>query len=407
MTWRDQLRRVTMPDGRRVVGASFRGVPFYVEEVRRTGGRRGQVHEYPLRDDPFVEDLGRRARTFPVVGYVLGDDYLDVKDALIEALEDVAGPGELVHPYYGRKKCICLGEFDVTESERDGGIARFSIPFQEAPAQAITPTEAPDLPGAVSLSADRARALLESDFAATFSVAGLPGSYLASASDVVKNMAGGLEATLGPIVESAQEAAKLKQRIDILTAQASSLVREPGAILGAFADAMGALVDTALGAPSAVLMAFATAYLTDTGTEVPETTVNRQRERANQRALDAALKGILAIEACRLAPQVDFETTTYALETRDMLLDMLDELSAGAGDAVYPALVQLRADVARAVPGDAALARVVTIERRVAVPSILLSYQLYGTTEREDDILARNPTSHPAFLSGELEVLSE
>lgn len=77
MSWRDQLR-----DG------SFRGVPFKIQASRALVGRRGQVHEYPLRDKPYAEDLGRRARAFNVECFVLGADYMAQRDALIAALEE-------------------------------------------------------------------------------------------------------------------------------------------------------------------------------------------------------------------------------------------------------------------------------------------------------------------------------
>jgi prophage DNA circulation protein len=63
--------------------------------------------------------------------------------------------------------------------------------------------------------------------------------------------------------------------------------------------------------------------------------------------------------------------------------------------------------VRRAVPGDAVLARLVTVERPVAVPSLLLSYQLYGSVEREAELVDRNRTSHPGFMSGTLQALSD
>ncbi|MFX9939048.1 DNA circularization N-terminal domain-containing protein, partial [Acinetobacter baumannii] len=65
MTWRDQLRP-----------ASFRGVPFHVTQATGTFGRRSVTHEYPFRDLPYVEDLGRRARTLRIEALLLGEDYM-------------------------------------------------------------------------------------------------------------------------------------------------------------------------------------------------------------------------------------------------------------------------------------------------------------------------------------------
>lgn len=77
--------------------ASYRGVPFIVESNAGEVGRRGQVHEYWGRDEPYAEDGGRRARRIEFKAYVLGDDCALQRDALLAALEE-KGPGMLVHP---------------------------------------------------------------------------------------------------------------------------------------------------------------------------------------------------------------------------------------------------------------------------------------------------------------------
>lgn len=409
MSWRDNLRRVVMPDGtgrnRVLVGASFRGVAFFVENAELSSGRRTVTHEFPLRDDPYVEDLGRMSRAFRVDGYVLGDGYLAQRDALLAALE-AAGPGELVHPYYGTKRAICT-RVNLREATVDGGMAFFALEFAEAPVQPVTPTQAPDLAGEVSLSADEALAAVAAEFEDDFDVTGLPSFALASSSLALAEMSAGLGDALGPIVHSTQEMARMTQQVALITAQASSLVRTPGEIVGAFRATLATLVDTIAGAPGSVLQAFAAAYLTDTGPAAPETTATRQRERANQLAIDRVLRRVLAIEAARLAAIAEFDTVEAATDTRGQILEMLDEQAEAAGDAAYPALVQLRADVVRAVPGDAALARIVTIERREAACSLLLTYQLYGSVEQEADLVARNGIQHPGFISGTLQVLSD
>lgn len=81
--------------------ASFRGVGFWVNTSGGVGGRRLAVHEYPLRDDAYTEDLGRRAQRFRLRAFVVGDDYMDQRDALLSACQDLPTPAVLVHPYLG------------------------------------------------------------------------------------------------------------------------------------------------------------------------------------------------------------------------------------------------------------------------------------------------------------------
>ena len=63
-------------------------------------------------------------------------------------------------------------------------------------------------------------------------------------------------------------------------------------------------------------------------------------------------------------------------------------------------------EVLRSVPGNNAFASVITVTRRVAIPSLLLTYQLYGDVDQEADVIARNNVRHPGFIAGDLKVLS-
>lgn len=117
-TWRDELRP-----------ASFRGVPFHVDSDSMPVGRRTQVHEYPQRDKPLVEDLGRVTREIKLAAFVIGEDFLIKRDALLNAL-DKPGAGELIHPWYGRLMVTATG-CSVGHERREGGMARFDLVFVE------------------------------------------------------------------------------------------------------------------------------------------------------------------------------------------------------------------------------------------------------------------------------------
>src|SRR5580765_6013376 len=103
--WRDTLRI-----------ASFRGAFFHVESSGRQSGRRTVVHQYPKRNLPYAEDMGREAVHWQFTGYIILNDkrlqaaanhgratvapYADLiaqRNALVNALEQ-DGPGELIHP---------------------------------------------------------------------------------------------------------------------------------------------------------------------------------------------------------------------------------------------------------------------------------------------------------------------
>lgn len=405
MTWREDLRRVSF-GGRRLVGASFRGVAFFVESAESSGGRRAVVHEFPLRDDPFVEDLGRRARTFRVDGYVIGDDYMLQRNALLVALEDNAGPGELVHPHLGTLRAICTN-VSYRETRAEGGMATFAIEFAETPTQAPVPVEVVDSVEQVAKDSDAAIVATKAEFAEKYNVDKMPSFALTSATTALTKAADGLKAALAPIVTATQELAQLNGNVSLLTATAASLVRTPASILDQFRAAITGLVDTAKAAPGAVMDGLFEAYITNLGPAIVATTATRTRELANQNALFGALRRVIAVEAARLAPLVKYKSIDEAMAARDQVAKLLEEQAGGAGDTAYPALVNLRSEALRAVPGGSQFARIVAVTRNVPIPSLLLAYQLYGSVTLELDVIARNSVRHPGFVAGELKVLSD
>lgn len=120
MSWIDNLQ-----------DASLRGVPFKVEEDEATFGRRVQVHEYPNRDKPWAEDLGRATRRFSVQAYLIGDDFFEQRNRLIEAIEK-PGACTLVHPFYGEMTITVDDAVRISHSLSEGRMCRVSFSFIEA-----------------------------------------------------------------------------------------------------------------------------------------------------------------------------------------------------------------------------------------------------------------------------------
>ncbi len=83
-----------------------------------------------MRDVPYVEDLGRRARRWTIAGYLIGPTYIADRAALIAACE-TNGPGTLVHPTLGTVQANCES-YSTSESRERGGLATFEMVFVES-----------------------------------------------------------------------------------------------------------------------------------------------------------------------------------------------------------------------------------------------------------------------------------
>lgn len=386
MSWRELVQTV----------ASFRGVSFYVDTAERSGGRRGVTHEYPFRDVPFREDLGRQAVGFTVEGHVSGDNYLASRDALITALE-AFGPGELVHPYYGTRQVAVTG-FKVRESAGEGGLARFSIELEETPSKPLQPTATVDTATQFQARAITARAAVSTEFLSTYA----PGVHTASLAGQVVAAAGAVSAALAAAGQSAQDAAASAARSVSLAANAATLV-----LVGA--DVLGGLVELLAAANAGGAAGLVPVYNTPLGTRPEPVTSNREMEGLNFDALQQLLQRLVVVRAAELALTDVFTTLEEATSLRGTLAGLLDEQLELAGDDAYPALAELRAALVQAVPSqDANLPHLLPVTPPETVPSLVLTWGLYGSVELESDVLARNRVVNPLFLVGgtPLQVLS-
>lgn len=114
----------------KLVPASFAGVEYHVEQQARSGGRRVVLHEYPKRDTPYAEDMGRHAWRYQITGYLVGPRYNDTKRQLMRVLDNNEG-GTLMDPYLGEPlKCVCE-KYSVTETRQRGGYCTFEMTFVE------------------------------------------------------------------------------------------------------------------------------------------------------------------------------------------------------------------------------------------------------------------------------------
>jgi prophage DNA circulation protein len=112
--------------------AWFRGAVFHVETDVRAGGRRVALHQYPKRNIPYAEDMGRTANAFQVQGYLIGPTYLDDKDILVACLEQ-DGPGmlRLPMPYRMSDINVMVQSYSITESRERGGFCTVEMTFVE------------------------------------------------------------------------------------------------------------------------------------------------------------------------------------------------------------------------------------------------------------------------------------
>lgn len=409
---------------------SFRGVPFFTESSDGGPlGRRIALHEFPLRDKPYAEDLGAKARQWPLEIYVVGPEYMAARDKLAEAL-NAPGAGTLVHPYLGTKQVVVIEAQGPRESTSEGGMARFSVTFAEA-GENSHPATSIDTAAMVGQRADQAITVVEEGFAEHFSVSGVVG-FVSEAAEGVASMALDTISSLAgmmPTVPSGVSAFVA----DALKAGSSvaSLIRSPSLFAGRIASLISSLAGLPL-QPKAALAAYkmlwpwgsdatsssAGSYPMAGATPlpvVPRTTPSRIIQANNQDAVVALVRQLAVVESARTAASLsygaegDIVSAQEATELREAITEQIDDILLTADDATFVAFTDLRAAVVQDFTTRGVdLANLTEYTPAATTSSLALAHRLYGDATRADELVGRNNIRHPGFIPGgqSIEVLT-
>lgn len=409
--------------------ASFRGVPFEVEASGITVGRRTVVHEYPQRDRPYVEDMGRATRNITLQCFVVGGDYLEQAQALMHELEE-PGPGTLVHPWLGEMEVTITS---VSELQFDQGLGVASV--------TITATEAGDLEFPAVAADEDTEALEAADaveksavdkFCEDFDLStindwvdsALEGSLL----DALNFVSAG---DLGKLFDYAEGVANLADKAMALLSTDPKILatRLAGALgLSRWATTVSAWRGVAKSLKNLCkhdkLKARTKAYAERKGE--PMSDVTRQVMKS-QAAIETLVRQLLIAQMVGVSTLVatskdvsspdgeeDMRTTTRSydeiVELRDELCQVLDdELLMEENDEMYQVLDEARMAIFDVLTHKAdALQHVVIVKPDDVFPAVVLAYDYHDDADRDLEIARRNGVEHEGFCpASELRVLSE
>lgn len=384
--------------------ASFRGVPFQVDASELEAGRRVEVHEYPQRDKPWAEDLGRAARSISFDGFVVGADYVAQANRLVAALEE-AGAGALVHPWLGDMR-VSLRDPARVSFTPQLGFARISMTFVEAGELAF-PVAGTSTPSASRLAASNLEAAAVADFASSFTVDGYQdfvatdsAARLNGAVDVVSGgKVPGMEA-FGYATQGASMARDLVALISNPLALANTVVAYLG--VASYVGNMDPYVSAGRGwlslAQSLVRLAQQAGLIPPS---VPTVyTPSRQQTYINTRATNALFRQVLLAQAVGSSSVASTAVYDDSKLLRDRLTAALDAESLTASDGAYAALQAARSAVWQDLTERSRVgARLTNRTPSETVPALVLAYDLYEDAARDAEICTRNAAvRHPGFV---------
>jgi prophage DNA circulation protein len=447
--WRDNLRQ-----------GEFRGAKFmWKDEFAQGNGRRGPDHEYPLRDTPFAEDLGRKSQSFTLNVVTIGATEDADRKALIAACNK-PGAGKLVHPLWGEQMVMCRG-CNPRVSTRELGVTFFVLTFSDAGSQANAATVSGNTAAQVTAKAAAAQSAHQGAFAGSFAPAASGGPIALAAQADGTSILGAIGTVGRTIASDARAAFAVARQIASAAGALSTLVAAPLQLAGTLCGIVrsvailtgpppGAIRGALLGTldpsdPSSAIPRAIIAQLDDPVTGIsnsdpdeaaiagimrglttlstidpsyvltpnapppatlwqppPQATASLQAQFDDRAALLALIRRCALACACQVASARSFPSYQDAIATRDDLASRLDlEIFAATDEATFTALRELRNATLRDITARAgALPQLVTLTPAATLPALVLAYKLYDDPAREAEIIARNDIVDPAFVPG-------
>lgn len=430
--------------------ASFRGVPFAVSATGEGFGRRIAPHLYPGRDVPWMEDMGRAARTYRMSGFIVADDvvYLGgpiaAQRLLLTAAAEKKGSGLLTHPTFGIVEVSCRG-LSFGEDLAAGSMSEISFDFIESGKQSFPSllSIGSSLISAaalcdVAIAADFARLAI----AAVDTVGGSSNAAdtgLACASQVVTagqdatalyNLAAQIPGNNGRYAGGANTgfaaatvspysadmtiddlvAAASAQRSAIATAAAkvstASENLSDAASAGTLTDAMTAIVATLLAAcadPADAVRLLSVLITSPPAIPAATTVIGSLIVMAFQQAAVVAL-----VKACAQYQPSSYDDAVALLARVSALIDTVSTAAADAGDdQTFDALNSLAVQLVQDLSSRGAeLAPIKTFVFAQPLPDVVLAQRLYRDPSRADELVRQTNPIHPLFMPTSFQALA-
>lgn len=401
---------------KRLLPASFRGVPFFIESHEFSGGRKVVGHEPTDRDSTFSEDTGIKQKTYALDCHVIGDNYFFIRDALIKAMDN-RDPGVLIHPYLGAKD-VRPASFSVSETISEGRIAKLSLQFVDAGEKSF-PTAKIDAVTSLLTSVASTVAIVQNAFQTAFKIASLPAFAISSTRLAIEGFFTDLRNGIDNVRTNPEKKAEIIKKIDEAEAEVESLILNNASLASTVdsivSDLAGVVeeptdndtIDISNGRNEKLVIFDTVINFTTNYINIIDNTPTRVSEKANNKALDELIVGIGIARIAEAASLVTYQTKDKALEIRESISSKIVEQLNIVSDDTFQALKDLNAKVTEAIPNpNENLSTISTIKIPTEQNSILLAYDLFESKDFEKDIINRNGVRNPGFISGDIEVLN-
>lgn len=382
---------------------SYKGAEFRIKSSSVEGGRKDLKHEFPNSDRQNIEDLGLRAKSYSISGFISEPNYTQKKNSLIAALEE-GGTGLLVHPFFGNIDNIAARTYSLVEDISQVGEATFSMAFE------VSDTDGLPIVDASSTSiVNASNATLQSSLSKS-----ITDDYNVFFPDAFTNAKAMLDRTKTYF----DEKTKVLQKVTGTINAYSGLVNDySSAILSLtnkpqdLADSVSNLFSTANGlyasAESTVEVFRGFFDFDDDATPEPNlVTASIIERKLNSKTIKSYMQSASLGYAYQNAASIAFKNTDDVSATADILEAQFQKVSQDLSGDQLEALSDLRSSVQSLFDEIKLSTNQVLTVRTAAMPARVLAFGYYGGDSLGVDIIELNDDGNVSFYEGDIKVLS-
>lgn len=389
----------------------YRGITYHVPDTSSVAGRRAAEYLFPGVDPAAYDDFGLFPGEVTIDGLIVGDDYIAQGKALQAAFE-TPGPATLVHPWLGPMTVILLEPGQISFSDRELRVVRFSVTFKRLSAgggsSAISSLTGltTAIAGLVSAASSLAAAVGSRVISATRQKSAARSHRVVSTAITALSSPRGAGRTVARLRDALPSVSANPAAFDAMMVSVSERLSAV-TLAPSVAPAAGAVIETQ--PPSSVLVSIGQALA---ATLLPE--IIAAPSDADAALLISATARVIAATSAQ-AVHIDYDSRVAAVTYRsaavgqlDSLIEAVDVLSDGILSAEGTAVRRVLRDLQSAITVDVneTLGRLPSVrifEPGRPIDAFQLAAHIAGDTPSNIetvylDIISRNRPRHPAFI---------
>jgi prophage DNA circulation protein len=394
--------------------ASFRGIPFAVRNSNITRGGKSVTHEYPNDDRRYVEPLGILKPTINLTAVISGDDYINHRDLLLEALDN-ANTGILVHPWYGNLR-VAPKPYTVDESDTSIGECIINMIFEVADPP-VNPRQTQSQLSFISSLSEQLDTNLISRIGEVFSVAKEFTRNFTAAKLKIGNLITEFN-VFSNYFGTSNNTNNLNSEQNTFTDNIVSAINAP-ATLGTNISNLFDAANNVNSDPTAIFSGMQKIFSFGND-DVPIDFVTRETSEriTNNGIINASVQTYSLIYAYQNAVQMTFDNETQLDQTRNLLELQYGNIYSGVlsealgltyydvlGDDIIDLLESLRNACRLAFDQISVNTDKIAQITVNSTPATILSYQYYGNTDNADSLISLNNITDVSFISGTINIL--